>query len=90
MPKRVLAALAVRPAGRRLNEPQRTPSGPTLNAPVQPKLSLEAYLAWEEQQPERHEFYRGEVFPMVWTRRAHGRVVNNLSGELGLALKSTP
>ncbi len=61
-----------------------------MTALAQPKLSLEAYLAWEEQQPERHEFYRGEVFAMVAARRIHGRVVNNLASELRFALKSTP
>jgi len=61
-----------------------------MNALAQPKLSLEAYLAWEELQPERHEFYRGDVFAMVGARRVHGRVVNNLASELRFALKSTP
>ena len=61
-----------------------------MNALAQPKLSLEAYMAWEELQPERHEFYRGEVFAMVGARRIHGRVVNNLAGELRQALKGTP
>ena len=49
-----------------------------MNALTQPKLSLEAYLAWEEDQAEKHEFYRGEVFAMVGARRVHGRVVGNL------------
>ena len=52
-----------------------------------PKLTLEAYLAWENEQPEKHEFYRGEVFAMVGGRRIHGRVVNNLSTALSIALK---
>jgi Uma2 family endonuclease len=56
----------------------------------QPKLSLEAYLAWEEAQPERNEFYRGEVFAMVGAKRVHGQVVSNLVGELRQALKGTP
>ena len=29
------------------------------------KLSLNEFLAWENTQPERHEFYRGEVFAGV-------------------------
>ena len=53
-----------------------------MNALTQPTLSLEAYLAWEEDQPERHEFHRGEVFAMVGARRVHGRVVGNLEREL--------
>jgi Uma2 family endonuclease len=61
-----------------------------MNALAQPKLSLEAYLAWEDVQPERHEFCRGEVFAMVGAKRAHGRVVSNLEFELRLALKGSP
>jgi len=29
------------------------------------KMSLQAFLDWENQQPERHEFYRGEVLATV-------------------------
>ena len=61
-----------------------------MNALAKPTFSLQTYLAWEEAQPERHEFYRGEVFAMVGARRVHGRVVNNVAGELRLALKGTP
>lgn len=61
-----------------------------MNAPAKPTFSLQTYLAWEEAQPDRHEFYRGEVFAMVGARRVHGRVVNNVAGELRLALKGTP
>ena len=60
-----------------------------MNALTQPKLSLEAYLAWEEDQVEKHEFYRGEVFAMVGAKRVHGRVVGNIERELGLLLKGT-
>ena len=60
-----------------------------MNALAQPKLSLEAYLAWEEQQPERHEFYRGERFARVGARRIHGRVVNNLARRISEALDGT-
>lgn len=61
-----------------------------MNALTQPKLSLEAYLAWEDVQPERHEFCRGEVFAMVGARRIHGRVVSNLEFEIRLALSGSP
>jgi Uma2 family endonuclease len=54
------------------------------------KLSLQAYLDWENQQPDRHEFYRGEVFAMVGARRAHGRVVSNLVRHLGNQLVGSP
>jgi Uma2 family endonuclease len=61
-----------------------------MNLMVQPKLTLEAYLAWENEQPEKHEFYRGEVFAMVGARRSHGCVVGNLMRHLGNQLAGTP
>ena len=39
--------------------------------------TLAAFLDWENAQPERHEFHRGEVFAMVGARRSHGRIVLN-------------
>ena len=53
-------------------------------------LSLAAFLEWENAQPERHEFHRGEVFAMVGGRRSHGRVVANLMRRLGNLLDETP
>jgi Uma2 family endonuclease len=61
-----------------------------MNALAHPKISLADYMAWEEAQPERHEFYRGEVFAMVGAKRIHGCVVSNLVRELGMALKGAP
>jgi Uma2 family endonuclease len=60
-----------------------------MNARTQPKLTLEQYLAWEEGEPERHEYHRGEVFAMVGARRAHGRVVQNIARRLGNALEGS-
>ncbi len=45
-------------------------------------LGLDDFLAWENAQPDRHEFYRGEVFAMTGGRRTHGRAVVNLAFEL--------
>ena len=50
------------------------------------KLTLEAFLEWEDSQDTRNEFHRGEVFAMVGARRSHGRVVSNLARHLGNAL----
>ena len=61
-----------------------------MNALTQPKLSLQAYLAWEDEQPEKHEFHRGEVLAMVGARRVHGRVIGNLVFEFTLRLKGSP
>ncbi|MBK1688143.1 Uma2 family endonuclease [Rubrivivax gelatinosus] len=60
-----------------------------MNVLPKPKLSFEAYLAWENQQPERHEFHRGEVFAMVGARRVHAVVVHNLAREIGNRLKGS-
>jgi len=61
-----------------------------MNALTQPKLSLEAFLAWEDGQIEKHEFHRGEVFAMTGARRVHGRIQSNLAGELRTLLKGSP
>ena len=53
------------------------------------KLTLDEFLAWENDQPERNEFYQGEVFAMAGGRRAHGRVVSNLDRHLGNLLDGT-
>jgi Uma2 family endonuclease len=52
-----------------------------------PRLTLEDFLLWENEQPDRHEYYKGEVFAMVGGRRVHGRVVANLLRTLGNALQ---
>ncbi len=52
-------------------------------------MTLDEFLAWEDQQPERHEFYGGEVFAMVGGRRIHERVIANLSRRLGNHLEGS-
>lgn len=54
------------------------------------KLSLTDFLAWENGQDTRHEFWRGEVFAMVGARRVHGLVGGNLFAALKLRLKGSP
>ncbi len=54
------------------------------------KLTLDEYLEWENAQPEKHEFHRGEIFAMVGARRGHGRVVSNLVRRLGNLLDGSP
>ncbi len=53
------------------------------------KVSLAEYLAWENEQETRNEFYRGEIFAMVGTRRVHGLVVTNLLAALKLHLRGS-
>ena len=54
------------------------------------KLTVSAFLEWENAQETRNEFYRGEVFPMAAARRSHGRVVGNLIHALMSALTGSP
>jgi len=54
------------------------------------KLSLQEFLDWEDQQAERHEFHRGEVFAMVGARRVHGLVSLNIAAALKTQLKGSP
>lgn len=54
------------------------------------QLNLPDFLEWENLQPERHEFYRGEVFAMTGGRRSHGCVTANLVRHLGNQLAGTP
>lgn len=46
-------------------------------------MDLIEFLVWEEQQPERHEFFRGEIFEMVGGTARHNRVVLNLASRIG-------
>lgn len=61
-----------------------------MSALPQPKLTLDEFLAWEDSQLEKNEFYRGEVYAMVGARRIHGRAVGNIARELGNQLKASP
>lgn len=54
------------------------------------KMTLNQFLAWEEEQAERHEFYRGETFAMVGGTARHNRVILNLASRIGDKLDGTP
>jgi Uma2 family endonuclease len=55
-----------------------------------PKMTLAAFLDWENAQVEKHEFVRGEVFAMVGGRRVHGLVLGNAFASLKQQLRGTP
>lgn len=59
-----------------------------MGGPVQ-KVSLPEYLAWEDRQTGRHEFWRGEIFAIVGGKRGHGRIIANLMRHLGNHLDDT-
>lgn len=50
----------------------------------------EAYLAWEAEQFERHEYLNGEVFLMTGTTTAHNLIAGNLAFALKQALRGQP
>lgn len=61
-----------------------------MNAVLKPRMTLQAYLVWENAQQEKHELVQGEVFAMTGGRRTHGRVVSNLNRRLSEALDASP
>ena len=55
-----------------------------------PPLTFEAYMAWEAEQAERHEFLGGEVFAMTGARATHNTIAGNVFAPLRDALRGTP
>ena len=54
------------------------------------RFDVESYLAWEETQAERHEYFAGEVFAMSGGSDAHYTITLNLAANLKSALSGTP
>ena len=54
------------------------------------RMDMAAFLAWENAQAGRNEFYQGEVFAMTGARRIHGVVGLNVAVSLKLQLKNSP
>jgi Uma2 family endonuclease len=57
---------------------------------MKPVFDFDAYLAWEAEQPERHEFVEGEVFAMTGARSTHNTIALNFAFFLKGALRGTP
>lgn len=53
-------------------------------------MTLQDFLVWESEQPEKHEFWRGEVFAMTGARQAHVIVALNVATALKMHLRDTP
>ncbi len=53
-------------------------------------FSFEQYLDYEIEQPEKHEYVRGEIFAMAGARRAHVTVSLNLASAFKAHLRGTP
>ncbi len=57
------------------------------------RMTAEQFSAWELNEPERHEFFRGEVFKifaMGGARREHNDVTGNCYSALKSHLRGTP
>lgn len=64
--------------------------GVMANPAPQPVFTSSDYLAWEEEQVERHEFLDGEVFAMAGAEDKHVTVSMNLMVALHQHLRSSP
>lgn len=53
------------------------------------KMTLSDFLLWEERQPERYEFFRGETFAMVGGTARHNRVILNCLHHSNRRIKSS-
>ena len=53
------------------------------------RVSPEEFLAWEEKQPEKHEFINGEVYAMVGVTRQHATVAGNIFSAIMQHLQGT-
>ena len=52
-------------------------------------MTLTEFLAWEEHQTGRHEFFGGETFTIVGGTARHNRVILNLASRIGDHLDGT-
>ncbi len=52
-------------------------------------MDLTAFLAWEEQQPGRHEFVGGEVYAMSGATATHNTIALNIASTFKNALRGT-
>ncbi|MFO1419733.1 MAG: Uma2 family endonuclease [Candidatus Competibacteraceae bacterium] len=53
-------------------------------------FAYDDYLEWEQRQPERHEYVRGEVFAMAGTTDRHNEISGNFYTLLRQHLRGTP
>lgn len=52
--------------------------------------TVEDFLEWEAQQPERYEFIDGLILGMVGGSAAHATIRDNITGALRARLRGTP
>jgi Uma2 family endonuclease len=56
----------------------------------QPRMTRDAFIAWEGTQSEKHEFWQGEVFAMTGARQVHVVVALNVATLLKAHLRGSP
>jgi len=56
----------------------------------QATLTVDEFIAWENAQPDKHEFLRGEIFAMVGARRVHVAISLNVASLLKSHLRGGP
>ena len=54
------------------------------------KLTVEEYLQFERESPEKHEYYQGEIFAMAGASPRHNVIFSNLFIAIGTQLKGSP
>lgn len=54
------------------------------------KVTEEEYLFFEKTAPEKHEYFKGEVFAMAGAGARHNVIFSKLFGELAYRLKGKP
>jgi len=59
-------------------------------AAEKPAFTRNDFIAWENEQTDRHEFVEGEVFAMTGVRDSHNVIAQNLTFALRHHLKGSP
>jgi hypothetical protein len=54
------------------------------------KMTVEEYLAFENESSEKHEYYQSDVFAMSGAKVTHNEIVMNTTGALTQFLKGKP
>ena len=53
----------------------------------QQKMTIEEYLAFENEATEKHEYYQGEVFAMSGAKTTHNQIAVNTLASISQFLK---
>jgi Uma2 family endonuclease len=56
----------------------------------EPAMTIDEFITWENTQPDKHEFLRGDIFAMVGARRVHVTIAGNCFAALKSHLRGGP